>query len=155
MENPTHCHSLPIWLLGVRVALFKFRQVTSTAVPSGCWSPVICIHLSLHEFPYFHLLRCESLWAYSQFSLSQLQSGSLGLLPSLPTSVLFLEKAPKTLEALLWPMGCSTPGFPVLHHLLELAQTHVCWVSNAIQPSHHLSSTFPPAFSLSQHQGLF
>ena len=30
----------------------------------------------------------------------------------------------------LWPMGCSTPGFPVLHHLLELAQTHVQWVSD-------------------------
>ena len=50
---------------------------------------------------------------------------------------------------------CSTPGFPVLHHFLELAQTHVHWVSNAIQPSHPLSSPSPPAFHLSQHQGLF
>ena len=33
------------------------------------------------------------------------------------------------------PMDCSTPGFPVLHHLLEFSQTHVCWVSDAIQPS--------------------
>ena len=38
------------------------------------------------------------------------------------------------------PMDCSTPGFPVLHHLPELAQTHVHWVSDAIQPSHPLSS---------------
>ena len=53
------------------------------------------------------------------------------------------------------PMDCSTPGFPVLHHLLELAQTHVCWVSDAIQPSCPLSSLSPPVFSLSQHQGLF
>ena len=36
------------------------------------------------------------------------------------------------------PMGCSMPGFPVLHHLLEFPQTHVCWVSGAIQPSHTL-----------------
>ena len=36
------------------------------------------------------------------------------------------------------PMGCSMPGFPVLHHLLELAQTHVYWISDAIQPSHPL-----------------
>ena len=36
----------------------------------------------------------------------------------------------------LWPHDCSTPGFPVLHHLLEFARTHVCWVSDAIQPSH-------------------
>ena len=38
------------------------------------------------------------------------------------------------------PMECSKPGFPVLHSLLELAQTHVHWVSDAIQPSHSLSS---------------
>ena len=44
------------------------------------------------------------------------------------------------------PMDCSTPGFLVLHHLLELAQTHVHWVSDAIQPFHPLSST-SPAFS--------
>ena len=39
------------------------------------------------------------------------------------------------------PMNCSTPGFPVLHHLLELAQTHVHWVGDAIQPSGPLSIT--------------
>ena len=52
-------------------------------------------------------------------------------------------------------MDCSTPGFPVLHYLPELAQTHVHWVGDAIQPSCPLSSPSPPAFSLSQHQGLF
>ena len=41
------------------------------------------------------------------------------------------------------PMNCSTPGFLVLHHLPELAQTHVHWVSDAIQPSHPLSPTSP------------
>ena len=53
------------------------------------------------------------------------------------------------------PMDCSTPGFPVIHHLLEFTQTHVRWVSDAIQPSHPLASPSPPAFNLSQHQGLF
>ena len=53
------------------------------------------------------------------------------------------------------PMDCSTPGFPVHHQLPELAQTHVHRVSDAIQPSHPLLSTSPPAFNLSQHQGLF
>ena len=52
------------------------------------------------------------------------------------------------------PMDCSMPGFPVFHYLLEFAQTHVHWVSDAIQPSHPLSSPSPPAFNLSQHQGL-
>ena len=53
------------------------------------------------------------------------------------------------------PMDYSTLGFPVHHQLLELAQTHVHWVNDAIQPSHSLSSPYPPAFNLSQHQGLF
>ena len=52
-------------------------------------------------------------------------------------------------------MDCNTPGFLVLHHLPELAQTHVCSVGDAIQPSHLLSSTSSPAFNLSQCQGLF
>ena len=55
----------------------------------------------------------------------------------------------------LQPMDCSTPGFPVLHYLLEFAQTHVHWVGDAIQPSHPLSPSSPPALNLSQHQGLF
>ena len=53
------------------------------------------------------------------------------------------------------PMDCSIPGFSVHHQLLELAQTHVHQVGDAIQSSHPLPSPSPPAFSLSQHQGLF
>ena len=52
-------------------------------------------------------------------------------------------------------MDYSLPGFPVCHQLPELAQTHVHWVGEAIQPSHPLSSPSPPAFNLSQHQRLF
>ena len=48
---------------------------------------------------------------------------------------------------------CSTPGFPVQHQLLQLAQTHVHRVSDAVQ-SHPLLSPSPPALNLSQHQGL-
>ena len=53
------------------------------------------------------------------------------------------------------PMDCSTPGFPVHHQLPEFTQTHVHLVSDAIQPSHFLSSPSPPTFNLSQHKGLF
>ena len=53
------------------------------------------------------------------------------------------------------PMDCSTPGLPVHHQLPEFTQTHVHWVGDAIQPSHPLLSPSPPAFNLSQHQGLF
>ena len=53
------------------------------------------------------------------------------------------------------PIDCRMPGFPFHHQLPELTQTHVYRVSDAIQPSHYLSSSFPPTFNLSQHQGLF
>jgi len=52
-------------------------------------------------------------------------------------------------------MDCSVPGTPVHHQLLELAQTHVHQVGDAIQPSPPLLSPSPPALNLSQHQGLF
>ena len=61
--------------------------------------------------------------------------------------------------AQLCPTLCDpmtgTPGLPVHHQLLELTQTHVHRVGDAIQPSHPLSSPSPPALNLSQHQGLF
>ena len=53
------------------------------------------------------------------------------------------------------PMNRSTPGLPVHHQLLEFTQTHAHRVSDAIQPSHPLSSPSPPAPNPSQHQGLF
>ena len=53
------------------------------------------------------------------------------------------------------PMDCSMPGFPGHHQLTELVQTHVYQVGDAIQLSHPLLSLSPPAFNLSQHQGLF
>ena len=52
-------------------------------------------------------------------------------------------------------MGCSMPGFPLHPQLLELSQTHVHWVGDAIKSSHPLLSPSPPTFKFSQHQGLF
>ena len=68
--------------------------------------------------------------------------------------VMFLLSC-SVLSGSLRPMDCSTPGFPVHHHLLEPAQTHVHWGGDAIKPSHPLSPPSPSAFNLSQHQGLF
>ena len=53
------------------------------------------------------------------------------------------------------PMNCSTPGLPVHHQLTEFTQTHIHGVSDAIQPSHPLSSPSPPVPNPSQHQSLF
>ena len=61
----------------------------------------------------------------------------------------------KTCPTLWDTMDCSISGFPVLHYLLEFAQTHLHWVGNAIQLSRPLSSPSLPAFNLSQDQGLF
>ena len=52
-------------------------------------------------------------------------------------------------------MDCSMPGLPVHHQLPLLTQTHVHWAWDALQPYHFLLSPSPPAFNLSQHQGLF
>ena len=58
-------------------------------------------------------------------------------------------------DSLCDPMNHSTPGLPVHLQLPEFTQTHVHPVSDAIQPSHPLSSPSPPAPNPSQHQGLF
>ena len=55
----------------------------------------------------------------------------------------------------LQPMDCSTPGSSVLYYLLNFAQIHAHWASDAIKPSHPLPPPSPFAFNLSQHQGLF
>ena len=70
------------------------------------------------------------------------------------SSVQFSSVA-QSCPALCNPMDCTTPAFPAHHQLLELTQTHVHQVSDAIQPSCPLSYPSPPALNLSQHQGLF
>ena len=70
------------------------------------------------------------------------------------TSVQFSSVA-QSCPTLCNPMNYRMPGLPVHHQLPEFTQTHVHLVGDAIQPSHPLSSPFPPAFNLSQHQGLF
>ena len=73
--------------------------------------------------------------------------------PGKPTHVMCsIAKSCLTLRD---PMDYSMPGIPVLHSLPESAQIHAHWASDAIQPSHSLLSPSPPAFNLSQHQGLF
>ena len=79
------------------------------------------------------------------------KSGSLRLCDF---SVQFISVA-QSCPTLCIPMDCSTPGFAVHHQHPELAQTHVLRVSDAIQPSHPQLSPSPPAFNLSQCQGLF
>ena len=66
----------------------------------------------------------------------------------------FCYSVTKSCPTLCDPMDCSTPDSPVLHYLPQFSQTHVHWVSDAIQPSYPLSSASPPTFNPSQHQDL-
>ena len=99
------------------------------------------------------------------FSTTTRKHQSFGIQPSLCSNshiCTWLREKPhhccsvtQSCSTLFEPLDCSTPGFPILHHLLELVQTHVHRVCDAIQPSHPLSSPSPPAFNPSQHQALF
>ena len=66
-----------------------------------------------------------------------------------------VQFSPSVVSDSLPPHGLQHNRFPVHHQPLEFTQNHVYWVSDAIQPSHPLSSPSPPTFNLSQHQGLF
>ena len=120
----------------------------------------------------FLLLRIMLLWTLVykylfEFHLSLLVGICLrmGLLEHMKVYVLLFEKQPncfpqfssvaQSCPTLCDPMDRSMPKLPVHHQLLEFTQTHVHWVTDAIQPSHSLLSPSPPAFNLSKHQVLF
>ena len=112
---------------------------------------ILCIY-----HPYWGLVPVPSLLLEVPECLGRL---TLYLCSSNPTllklsSVQFSSVA-QSCPTLCNPMDYIMPGLPVHHQLLEFTQTHVHWVGDAIQPSHPLLPTSPPAFSLSQHQGLF
>ena len=112
---------------------------------SGCEVITHCgfnSHFSNNICPSFHFE--VSIWVFNMLYWDRCLFTS---------DLLFCCWVAQSCPTLCDPVNCSTPGFPVLHHLLEFAQTHVHWVSDAIQPSHPLSSP-SPTFSLSQHQGL-
>ena len=72
-----------------------------------------------------------------------------------PVVMLHYSSVAQSCPTLCDPMSHSMPGLPVHHQLLEFTQTYVHEVSDAIQPSHPLSSPSPPALNLSQNRGLF
>ena len=151
------------------------------ALPSTSWCSIEAVHASAAAEFYLQMIQCHLPWTavwnskvykcvvemrgqsssnlFSDPSNSHIEAGPAKD-PSKRTDC--KSRVPqccclvaKSSPALCDPIACSTPGFPVLHCLLEFAQTHVHWVSNAIQPSHPLPYPCPPAFNLFQHQGLF
>ena len=105
-------------------------------------SPVTMLFL-YYAMAFYYMLYHLSLWMR--------QFWKRGYLNGKFSSVQFssVSQSPLTLCN---PMHCS---LPVHHQLPEFTQTHIRWVSDAIQPSHPLLSPSPPALNLSQHQGLF
>ena len=104
-----------------------------------------------------HLQKSHTILNGKRLNTFPLRSGGRQrseLSPLLSSSAQFSSVTQSCLT-LCKPMDCSMPGFPVHHQLLELTQVHVHLVNDAFQPSHPLSSPSPPAFNLSQHQGLF
>ena len=75
--------------------------------------------------------------------------------PAFPSSMISVQFSYSVMSSSLPPHGLQHVGFPVHNQLPGLTQTHIHRVSDAIQPSHPLLSPSPPAFNLSQHQGLF
>ena len=73
---------------------------------------------------------------------------------SLSVSSVQYSSVTQSCPTLCNPMNHSEPEVPVNQQLPEFTQTHVCWVGNAIHPSHPLSPSLPPVLNLSQHQGL-
>ena len=108
-----------------------------------------CIWAQAWECNHLRRQSSKAMWP-EDLRLSQILVGSSDSLSTFQLSL--VTQSCLTLCDL---MDCRTRGFSVNHQLPKLAQTHVHQVGNAIQPSHPLSSPSPPAFSLSQHQGLF
>ena len=135
--------------------------------PRGSFQPPLLnsqpVHCSNQVAAAFHLWQCQYLRRPLVVGCPWLSSGyfkqGLCLTQHFSTIILAFLVVVQSLThirvTLCDPVDCSTPGFPVLQHLPELAQTHVHWVGDAIQPSHPLASPSPPACNLSQHQGYF
>ena len=125
----------------------------------NCLSVLFCLlliilvesALSGHFHFTWHLISSFSLTGSVIRSLESRTSISRSPLWRLLLLLLFSQSYP----SLCNPMDCSTPGFPVLHKLSELAQTHIHRVGDAMQPSHPLLSPSPPALNLSKHQDPF
>ena len=144
------------WLLLIRTEMV-IPQVSHQAVICHCSSLQLVLILRsnlillniFQETDTCYLMR-KTDWCKINTNKTSRNIWSTGVDPQFIIFCLVTQSCPTLFD----PMDCSTPGSPVLHHLLELAQTHVHWVGDAIQPSNPLSFPSSPAFNLSQHQRL-
>ena len=125
----------------------------SSALSSNRLALLHDIHTGIWREPLCPAPSCIFIFPLSCYSTT-LYLGSLSFTILVKFFLQFSSVA-QSCPTLCDPMNCSMPGFPVHHQLPESTQTHVHCVGDAIQPSPPLSSPYPPAFNLSQHQGFF
>ena len=106
----------------------------------------------IKQFISWERKKAKSLLCYNRFCTSFSEKLRIIILEYFGFRITSVSSVAQLCPTLCDPMNHSTPGLPVHHHLLEFTQTHVHRVGDAIQPSHPLSSPFPPAPNPSQHQ---
>ena len=153
-----HFLLLPALHLGVMRKPFLFFKEALLIIEQACAQHIPYILISKFNLFIFMALTVKLGFILSPYFMFLIYHTFLShfflLLLFFNPSIQFSSVA-QSCPALWDPMNRSTPGLPVHHHLLEFTQTHIHRVSDAIQPSHPLSSPSPPAPNLSQHQGLF
>ena len=145
----THTHGLPRWLSGQesacqcrRLKRRGFNPCVGKIPLSRKWQPTpVFLPRKIH--------RQRSLVGYIQSIRLQRVRHDLRHI------YIYIRSVTQSCLTLCDPMNHSTPGLPVHHQFPEFTETHVHRVSDAIQPSHPLSSPSPLAPNLSQHQSLF
>ena len=144
----------------IYIRMFAF---TVSVIPSSCIPQCLCfldLWIARSGYVPMTVLFCVSQCVCPRVSVCPMGQMCLCLCPSqlfllsLLLSVQF-SSVTQSCPTLCNPVDCSASGLPVHHQLSEFTQTHVYWACDAIQQSHPLSSPSPPAFNLSQHQGLF
>ena len=127
---------------------------TSTASPFRIWNRSVGIPLPLLAL-FIVMLPKAHLTLHPRISSSRSVASPLWLSRSLRSFLYQFSSVPLSVWFFVTTWTAACQASLSIHQLPELAQTHVHWVSDDIQPSHPLSFSSPPAFNLSQHQGLF
>ena len=134
---------------GTQVSRIAGRFFTSWATRKACGLALLPHKWYSYDLPILLLLSYSSLLGHTEMSTFNLYH------PQTWVTLLQFSSVTQSCPTVWNPMNRSTPGFPVHHQFLAFTQTHVHRVSDAIQPSHPLSSPFSPASNPSQHQSLF
>ena len=141
------CHTLLMPSVFPSIKVFSNESVLHISQSIGASASALLLPMNIQDwFP----LGLTGLLSLQSKGLPRVFSNSIVQF----SSVQFISVAQSCLT-LCDSMNRSTSGLPVHHQLPEFTQTHVHGVGDSIQPSHPLSSPSPPAFNLSQHQGLF